>query len=178
MQLTQATGVASRTDLGQQPHGAQLRVRRQPCVDDRFIRRELGWCGDARPVRARAFIDTVERVAADVVRLRLELADGEWMDFRAGQYLQIRVPGAEQLRSYSVASSPDDLPNIELLVRLLPGGVMSRWLTDVAAPDDLVEVEGPFGSFFLRESVRAPQIMIAGGTGLAPMISMIDVMAG
>lgn len=130
--------------------------------------------GDA--VKAHAFVDSVEKVASNVVRLRLELAEGEWLDFKPGQFIQVRVPGTNATRSYSPASTAADLPKLELLIRVLEDGVMSKWLEQVAQPDDVLEIEGPFGSFFLREKVSAPHIMVAGGTGLAPMLSMIDTL--
>jgi len=130
--------------------------------------------GENRPVVAQSFVNAVERVAADVVRLELELAEGSWMTFRPGQFINVRVPGTDAVRSYSMATTAADLPRIELFIRLLPGGVMSDWLENRAAPDDVVTIEGPFGAFFLKEKVKAPHVMIAGGTGLAPMLSMVD----
>ena len=128
----------------------------------------------AGPRNARAFVDRVEQIAPDAVRLVLELAEGDWIGFRPGQFIQVRVPGTQIWRSYSVATTPADLPTLELLIRLLPGGAMSGWLTNEAAPDAVIDIEGPFGAFFLTEKIRAPHIMIAGGTGLAPMMAMID----
>ena len=128
----------------------------------------------AGPHKANAFVEKVERIASDAVRLVLELADGDWIDFRSGQFIQVKVPGTNIWRSYSIASTPADLPVVELLIRLLPGGVMSGWLTGDATADAVIEIEGPFGAFSLADKVRAPHIMIAGGTGLAPMMSMID----
>lgn len=130
--------------------------------------------GEAKPVVAQCFVNAVERIAADVMRLELELAEGFWLTFRPGQFINVKVPGTDAVRSYSMATTAADLPRIELLIRLLPGGVMSDWLENRAAVDDVVEIEGPFGSFFLKEKVKAPHVMIAGGTGLAPMLSMID----
>lgn len=128
-------------------------------------------------IRANAFINAVERLASDVVRLELELADGDWLDFKPGQFVQLAIPGTEQSRSYSIASTPADLPKIELLIRLLPNGLTSDWLRDHAKPDDTVSLEGPYGSFFLRPApAQTPLLMIAGGTGLAPMLSMIDTL--
>ena len=132
--------------------------------------------GAGRPIEGKAFVNAVERVASDVVRLELELAEGYWMDFRPGQFIQVKVPGTDAVRSYSMATTAADLPKIELLIRILPGGVMSDWLVNRAAVDDVVDVSGPFGQFFLKEKVRAPHIMIAGGTGLAPMLSMLDAL--
>lgn len=132
--------------------------------------------GSVRAQKAHAFIDKIEFLAADVVRLELELAEGCWLDFKPGQFVQVTVPGTDKVRRYSMASPPGDLPRLTLLIRLLPDGLMSAYLSERAAVDDVLEIEGPFGSFLLREKVRAPHIMIAGGTGLAPMVSMLDVL--
>ncbi|MGD9810299.1 MAG: FAD-binding oxidoreductase [Sphingobium sp.] len=132
--------------------------------------------GVARPVKARAFVDEVERIASNVVRLKLELAADDWVDFRPGQFFQITVPGTDVVRSYSPASTAATLPTLEFLIRLLPGGAMSAWLANHAKRDDIVQLEGAFGAFFLREKVRAPHILVAGGTGLAPMLSILDAL--
>lgn len=130
--------------------------------------------GSNAPKKVSAFVDSIERIADDAVRLKLELASGDWFDFRPGQFIQVCVPGTDIWRRYSIASTVAELPAIELLIRLLPGGAMSEWLVSRARPDDVVAIEAPFGNFFLREKLRAPHIMIAGGTGLAPMMAMID----
>ena len=131
--------------------------------------------GAEQPRKALALVDEVERLAPNVVRLKLELAEGQCLSFKSGQFVQIAIPGTDGVfRSYSPASTPEALPSLEFLIRLLPGGAMSAWLTDQANRDDVVAIEGPFGAFFLREKVRAPHIMVAGGTGLAPILSIID----
>ena len=132
--------------------------------------------GAVSPVKAQCFVNAVERIASDVMRLELELAEGFWMDFHPGQFIQIKVPGTEQFRSYSMATTAKDLPKIELLIRILPGGVMSDWLVNRAAVDDVLDVSGPYGQFFLKEKLRGAHVMIAGGTGLAPMLSMLDAL--
>lgn len=158
--------------------GYRLLCATRPSADCVFELAYDSTAGSARPRQAKAFVDSVERLAPDVVRLKLELADGEYLDFRPGQFLQVSVPGAGVVRSYSPASTPAALPKIDLMIRLLPGGVMSKWLTEQAQVDDVVDLEGPFGSFFLREKVRAPHILVAGGTGLAPILSIIDTLRG
>ncbi|MDF3931128.1 ring-hydroxylating dioxygenase ferredoxin reductase family protein [Pseudomonas citronellolis] len=131
--------------------------------------------GAGAAVQVNAFIDSVERIASNVVRLTLELADGDWLEFRPGQFMQIEVPGFGVLRSYSPASTSATLPKLEFLVRLLPGGAMSSFLEEQAQPDQVLSLSGPYGAFFLREEKRrAPHIFVAGGTGLAPILSMID----
>jgi benzoate/toluate 1,2-dioxygenase reductase subunit len=124
--------------------------------------------------RVYALVNAVERLAPDVVRVTLELAENNWIDFRPGQYLRFKVPGSDEWRSYSPSSTALGLPQLELLVRLIDGGLMSDWLTRACQVDDVIELEGPYGQFFLREKVRAPHIFLAGGTGLAPVLAMLD----
>jgi benzoate/toluate 1,2-dioxygenase reductase subunit len=128
----------------------------------------------ATPRRCHAFVNSVETLAQDVVRLTLELAQDDWLDFRPGQYLRIKVPGTDTWRSYSPSSTPHAVPQLSFLLRVIDGGAMSTWLTQRCRVDDVLELEGPFGQFFLREKTRAPHIFLAGGTGLAPTLSMLD----
>lgn len=130
------------------------------------------------PRHVSAFVDNLEWLASDAVRLKLELAEGDWIDFSPGQFVRMEVPGSEQWRSYSMATNPDQVPKLEFLIRTLPDGLMSNYLRDKAAVDDVIKLEGSFGSFFLREERNAQNIMIAGGTGLAPMLSMLDAIRG
>lgn len=167
-------GTSSSLLPAEQKEGLRLLCVTEPKEACRFSLAYDSKAGAGRPATMQCFVNAVERIASDVMRLELELAEGFWMDFRPGQFVQVKVPGTEELRSYSMATTPKDLPRIELLIRLLPSGMMSQWLLDRAAPDDVLEVTGPYGSFFLKEKVRAPHVMIAGGTGLAPMLSMID----
>jgi benzoate/toluate 1,2-dioxygenase reductase subunit len=141
---------------------------------------ELGYSsevGSSVAKEVNAFVDSVERIASNVVRLTLELADGDWLDFRPGQFVQIEVPGFGVVRSYSPSSTLSNLPKLELLIRLLPGGAMSSYLEERAQAEDVLTLSGPYGAFFLREEKRrAPHIFVAGGTGLAPILSMIDAL--
>jgi benzoate/toluate 1,2-dioxygenase reductase subunit len=130
--------------------------------------------GQGRPVQAHAFIDAIDWLAADVARLRLELAEGDWLDFKPGQFVQIKVPGTARARRYSMASTPDGLPKLDFLIRVLADGVMSEYLRERAQVEDVLEIEGPYGSFFMRERLKARHVLIAGGTGLAPILSMLD----
>jgi benzoate/toluate 1,2-dioxygenase reductase subunit len=169
-------GAASSLTKTEREEGLRLLCLTEATGDCRFTIDYDSTAGANGPVKVQAFVDAIDRVASDVVRLRLELAEGDWMDFRPGQFIQFRVPGTDEVRSYSMASAPDELPALEFLVRLLPSGAMSDWLRTGASVDEVVELEGPFGHFFLREKVRAPHVMIAGGTGLAPMMAMIDAL--
>lgn len=167
-------GASSSLMPSEREQGLHLLCVTRPKAACRFSLAYDSTAGAGQPVTVQCFVNKVERIASDAMRLELELAEGAWLNFRPGQFAQIRVPGTDVVRSYSMASTPADLPRLEFLIRLLPGGVMSNWLTDRARPDDVIELTGPFGAFFLKEKIRAPHVMIAGGTGLAPMMSMID----
>ena len=169
-------GSTSSLLASEREQGFRLLCLTEPKGDCRFTVGYDSTAGSGRPVHAKCFVNAVERIASDVVRLELELADGFWMDFQPGQFIQVKVPGTGLFRSYSMATTAQDLPKIELLIRILPGGVMSDWLVNRAVPEDVVEVSGPYGQFFLKPKVRASHVMIAGGTGLAPMLAMIDAL--
>ena len=94
--------------------------------------------------------------------------------FLPGQYVNIGVPDSGQTRSYSFSSRPGDT-HASFLIKHVPGGLMSGWL-ERAQPGDRVPMTGPLGSFYLREVVR-PLLLLAGGTGLAPFLSMLEVLA-
>ncbi|EJM53228.1 flavodoxin reductase family protein [Pseudomonas sp. GM49] len=133
--------------------------------------------GSSTAQQVHVFVNAVERIASNVMRLTLELADGDWLEFRPGQFMQIEVPGYGVVRSYSPSSTAAQLPTLEFLVRLLPGGAMSSYLEEKATNEDVLTLSGPYGAFFLREEKRrAPHIFVAGGTGLAPILSMIDAL--
>ncbi|RKT20942.1 benzoate/toluate 1,2-dioxygenase reductase subunit [Paraburkholderia sp. RAU2J] len=94
--------------------------------------------------------------------------------FLPGQYVNIDVPGSGQHRSYSFSSAPSE-SKISFLIKRISGGVMSTWL-DSAQPGHKLELTGPLGSFYLR-AVERPLLFLAGGTGLAPFLSMLEVLA-
>ena len=124
------------------------------------------------PARHAAHLLSVTAASPTVHRLLLEVETPEDFDFRPGQYLRIRPPGLRAVRAYSIASRPADLPLVELLVRHVPGGQMSQWLRDNAQPGDRMALHGPLGSFAYDDRATA-HLFIAGGTGLAPVLSMI-----
>ncbi|WPY96192.1 benzoate 1,2-dioxygenase electron transfer component BenC (plasmid) [Limimaricola variabilis] len=96
------------------------------------------------------------------------------MGFLPGQYVNVSVPGAGVHRSYSFSSAPG-ATEASFLIRNLPGGVMSGYLAQADAGDRL-ELTGPMGAFYLRP-VERPQLWLAGGTGLAPFLSMLEQLA-
>lgn len=127
-----------------------------------------------QPVVLPATVTALDWVAKTVARLEIEIAAADF-GFESGQYVRIRVPGTDAWRSYSMATTAKELPRMQFLIRRLDDGVMSGWLRDTCAPGATVEIEGPLGSFGLAAS-KGPRLMIAGGTGLAPMLAMLDTL--
>ena len=125
------------------------------------------------PVRDyTGWVTSIEDCAHEIRRLHLEL--DQPLDFVAGQYVTLRVPGRGVRRSYSLANPPTDRRRIELHVRREPGGAATdRWLFHNVELGEELDISGPYGSFLLRPDRLEPAIMIAGGTGLAPIKSMI-----
>jgi len=127
------------------------------------------------PETVAARVAEVEMVADSVVRLVVE-PEGE-LAFLPGQYVHLGVPGTDQRRSYSFANPPSVNGPLSFYVKVLENGAMSEYVSGRAKPGDEMPITGPFGHFYLRPPVR-PIVMVAGGTGLAPMLSMFDHMTG
>jgi benzoate/toluate 1,2-dioxygenase reductase subunit len=121
-------------------------------------------------------VKAVEMLSPTTARLCGVLPQNSAFTFHPGQYVNLRVPGTEALRSYSMASDPTNPDHLEFHIRLLPEGRMSNFIRRGDIIGSPIEIAGPKGVFYLRES-DAPVLMIAGGTGLAPMMSMLHALA-
>ena len=114
-----------------------------------------------------------EFLADDVVRLYLKLPDSERLQFLAGQYVDILLKDGRK-RSFSIANAPHDDAHIELHIRHVDGGDFTGYVCDELQEKDILRIEGPHGSFFLREENHRPMIFVAGGTGFAPIKGIIE----
>jgi cytochrome P450/NAD(P)H-flavin reductase/ferredoxin len=112
------------------------------------------------------------RASDSTIAFSVELENRADLRFLPGQYVNIRVPGTDQTRSYSFSSGPSE-PHLSFLVRNVRQGAMSTWLCESAKAGDPIEFRGPMGSFYLRP-IERPVLFLAGGTGLAPFLSMLD----
>lgn len=121
-------------------------------------------------------IASVEQVSESTIRFAVALDHPTGLDFLPGQYVNVQVPGSAQARSYSFSSAPG-AAQAAFVVRNVPGGLMSGYLAGEAQAGQPISFAGPFGSFYLRP-VQRPVLMLAGGTGIAPFLSMLDVLAG
>jgi benzoate/toluate 1,2-dioxygenase reductase subunit len=115
----------------------------------------------------------LEKVSNTTIRFDIEFPEAEKFAFLAGQYVKVKVPGSEEKRAYSLSSAPG-AAKASFVVRNVPNGKMSDYLDNNANINDEMSFEGPFGSFYLRP-IERPVLFLAGGTGIAPFLSMLDV---
>jgi CDP-4-dehydro-6-deoxyglucose reductase len=126
------------------------------------------------PVRVSA----LERLNPDVMRVVLQKPATEALQFHAGQYVEFLLAGGAR-RSYSMANAPHTLADgagIELHIRHMPGGLFTDKVFSAMKERDILRIEGPFGSFYLREDSDKPMILLASGTGFAPIKAIIEHM--
>ncbi len=144
---------------------------------DATIEADIDEDPDARIIPVRDFATTVtaiDTLTPTIKAITLKL-DGP-LDFQAGQYVQLRLPGVDGDRPFSIANSPGDVAArgvIELHVRIVAGGAGTAYLHQKLKVGDALTVSGPYGRFFVRESAQEPLIFMAGGSGLSSPRSMI-----
>ncbi|MFN3966421.1 MAG: NADH:ubiquinone reductase (Na(+)-transporting) subunit F [Endomicrobiia bacterium] len=114
-----------------------------------------------------------ENLTHDIKYIKINLQSPNTIKFKPGQYIQLKIPGTDEFRAYSIASAPYDANTIELIVRLVPGGLCSTYVHSVLEVGDKVTFTGPFGEFFLREESSKDIICIGGGCGMAPIRSIL-----
>ncbi|MFG0408116.1 benzoate 1,2-dioxygenase electron transfer component BenC [Pseudomonas sp. NY5710] len=125
--------------------------------------------------RFEAAISDVRQLSASTIALSIKGEALSRLAFLPGQYVNLKVPGSEQSRAYSFSSLQKD-GEVSFLIRNVPGGLMSSFLTNLAKAGDSMSLTGPLGSFYLRP-IRRPLLLLAGGTGLAPFTAMLEKIA-
>jgi benzoate/toluate 1,2-dioxygenase reductase subunit len=123
-----------------------------------------------------ATLTRIRRLSATTYGFDVTIENRDALAFLPGQYVNVSVPGTDQERSYSFSSGPT-ADTLSFLIRITDKGVMSSYLRDTAKEGDKLTLTGPMGSFFLRESKR-PALLLAGGTGLAPLLSILEKLSG
>ncbi|MBT1247767.1 MULTISPECIES: 2Fe-2S iron-sulfur cluster binding domain-containing protein [unclassified Thermosipho (in: thermotogales)] len=118
---------------------------------------------------------SLKNVTHDIKEVKLKLS--EEINFKAGQYVQLVIPPYDKIkqptqRAYSIASTPSKKDEIELLIRLVPGGIATTYVHNYLKEGDVLEVIGPFGEFYMRDT-KKDMICVAGGSGMAPIKSII-----
>lgn len=129
------------------------------------------------PRKMPARIEHIEWAAKDVAILTVKLPASEHLLYRAGQYVDFILPHGVR-RSYSIASMPGEQGPIEFHIRHMLGGTFTDALFNLAAPTvkerDILRLEGPLGTFFLREGDDSPIVLLASGTGFAPIKAIAE----
>lgn len=122
-----------------------------------------------------ARVERKEQLSHDVMALFLKLPSNEHLQFKAGQYLEFLLKDGKR-RAFSIANAPHVDNLIELHLRLIPGGQFTAYVFNEMPEKAILRIEAPFGSFYLREDSQKPMIMVAGGTGFAPIKGIIEHM--
>jgi CDP-4-dehydro-6-deoxyglucose reductase len=121
-------------------------------------------------------ISSIEKMAPDVLRVKLRFPPNTQFTFLAGQYVDVIGPGGIK-RSYSVANAPASDNQLELHIRAVQSGAMSQYWFDQAKANDLLRIHGPLGSFFTRPFTGLHLVFLATGTGIAPVKAMLEQLA-
>ena len=152
--------------------GMALFCQAQPRSDLIIECREIGAVKDIPVKTLPCRVQSLERVAPDVMRIRLRLPAAERLQFLAGQYIDILLRDGTR-RSLSLANPPHDDGLLELHLRNY-GGPFSAHVFTQMKEKDILRFEGPLGTFYLREDSIKPAVLMAGGTGFAPIKAIIE----
>lgn len=158
--------------------GFILSCRARALSDVQLINRQVASV-DAHPIRKMPVrVQSLQRLAPDVMRVLLQLPANPQLTYYAGQYIEFTLSDGLR-RAYSMATPPHEAAankTIELHIRRMPGGRFTDHVFGGLKERDILRVEGPFGSFFLREDSTKPLIFIVSGTGFAPARAMLEHM--
>jgi CDP-4-dehydro-6-deoxyglucose reductase len=154
-------------------HSVTLFCQARPESDLVIHVTEINTSKDLPLKRFPAKVTGIEQLNHDVMRISLKIPEAIRFQFLAGQYIDFILKD-EKRRSFSIANAPHQDTHIELHVRHIQGGRFTSEVFDKMQVNDIVRIEGPLGSFFLRENSDRPVIFIAGGTGFAPIKGIIE----
>lgn len=131
-------------------------------------------CVRSQQADVHAELTEIRQLSESTIGFTLSGDQVRAMHFLPGQYVNVQVPGSDQSRAYSFSSIVDQSNGaVSFLIRAVPDGLMSTYMSEKAKVGEKLTLRGPFGSFYLRE-IKRPVLMLAGGTGLAPFLSMLE----
>jgi phenol hydroxylase P5 protein len=143
---------------------------------DVTIEAEIEEDPDAENLPVRDFpgvVSRIESLTPTIKGLWLKLDAPEGMRFQAGQYVNLELPGGIGSRAFSIANAPQEGGEIELNIRIVPGGRGTTYVHEQLKVGDRLTISGPYGRFFVKKSADVPVIFMAGGSGLSSPRSMI-----
>ncbi|MFZ6848332.1 CDP-6-deoxy-delta-3,4-glucoseen reductase [Undibacterium sp. RuRC25W] len=135
--------------------------------------REIVASGDYPIKKMPTRIAKLEKLSDDVMLVALQLPANERLQYRAGQYIEFMLKDGKR-RSYSMANAPHLDEHITLHIRHMPGGLFTDQVFSTLKERDILRFEGPHGSFFLREDSDKPIVLLASGTGFAPIKALVE----
>jgi CDP-4-dehydro-6-deoxyglucose reductase len=153
--------------------GMILTCCRHAISDVEIDAEDIGALGDVEVKTLPCRIDTITRLADNVVEVVLRVPPASKLHYLAGQYLDVIGEGGLR-RSYSIANAPRADGKLELQIREVEQGAMSRYWFGSAKPNDLLRLEGPLGTFCLRDKDASTLVFLATGTGIAPVKAMLE----
>ena len=145
----------------------------KPLSDLVLESREVGSAKDIPVKIMPCRVQKIERAADDVIILSLKLPANERLQFLAGQYIEFLLKDGKR-RAFSIANAPHDDGFLQLHVRMIAGGEFTGHVFSGMKEKDILRFQGPYGSFFLREESTRPVILLAGGTGFAPIKALVE----
>ncbi|HEY0063279.1 MAG TPA: CDP-6-deoxy-delta-3,4-glucoseen reductase [Telluria sp.] len=135
--------------------------------------REVGGSSEYPVRKMPSRVSSIEKVAPDVAVITLQLPANEALAYRAGQYIEFLLRDGKR-RSYSMASAPSLEGPLTLHIRYMAGGLFTEHVFNTMKERDILRFEGPHGSFFLREESDKPIVLLASGTGFAPIKALME----
>jgi len=145
----------------------------KPLSDVTVEIREVRRAGDIRIRKLPCRIEKIDKVADDVAIVSLKLPANERLQYLAGQYVDILLKDNRR-RSFSIATPPESDALMDLHIRHVPGGLFSEQVFNTFKGREILRLEGPLGAFYMREESDKPMILMAGGTGFAPIKAFIE----
>lgn len=124
----------------------------------------------------QAEVERITILTHDIRGVQLRLVEPTTIAFKAGQYVDLLVPGTTEWRSYSMANQPSRRGDIELMIKLMPSGLFSSYVVDRLKVGECLTLQGPYGNFHLRDTGK-PALFIAGGSGMGPILALLRDMA-
>ena len=155
--------------------GKALFCQAKPLSDLVLEARTIGAAKDIQIKKLPCRVQKMERMTDDVMVLHLKLPANEKLVFLAGQYIEFLLKDGAR-RSFSMANPPHDAELIQLHVRHVAGGQFTDHVFKTMKERDILRCEGPMGTFFLREESEKPVVLVASGTGFAPIKAVIEHM--
>ncbi|GAC1326803.1 MAG: CDP-6-deoxy-delta-3,4-glucoseen reductase [Collimonas sp.] len=144
-----------------------------PHSDITIEAREVAGIGEFPVRKMPTRVVKLDKVADDVIVLSLQLPANERLQYLAGQYVEFMLRDGKR-RSYSMANAPHKDEYLTLHIRHMPGGLFTDQVFSTMKERDILRLEGPLGTFFLREDSDKPMVLLASGTGFAPIKALIE----